>query len=77
LIAETLLAAAFNAIACQSRVLTLLRRVYSGSYDRLTAANPPESHPPSGEMQPDHGEGAGSVHGRTSRRRQAAERELQ
>jgi hypothetical protein len=48
LIAETLLAAAFNAIACQSRVLTLLRRVYSGSYDRLTAANPPESHPPSG-----------------------------
>jgi hypothetical protein len=41
------------------RVLTLLRRVYSGSYDRLTAANPPESHPPSGEMQPDHGEGAG------------------
>jgi hypothetical protein len=73
LIAETLLAVAFYALdqsPADPRVLPLLRRVHSGSYDRLTA-DPPESRPPSGgvhnraseiadwKVQPDHGEGPG------------------
>jgi hypothetical protein len=73
LIAETLLAVAFDALdraPADPRVLPLLRRTHSGSYDRLTADRP-ESHPSSGrahnrasdmadwKVQPDHGEGPG------------------